>query len=58
MRAGRGGRRLGMILWAGKYPFAESWECACYCCDSDVAENFPPFHSLPAHLPSLTETAF
>jgi hypothetical protein len=39
-----------MILWTGKHPFAEARKRAGYRCDSDVAENFPAFHSLPAHL--------
>ena len=58
MRTGRGRYRLGVILGTGEHPLAEAWKRACHRRDSDVAENFPPFHALPAHWPSLTETTF
>jgi hypothetical protein len=47
-----------MILWTSEYPSAETGKGACNRRDSDVAENFAAFNSLPAHLPSLVETAF
>jgi hypothetical protein len=40
-----------MVLRAGEYPLAEAGERARYRGDSDVAENFSAFYSLPAHVP-------
>jgi hypothetical protein len=40
-----------MVLRTGERPSAEAWKRASYRCDSDVAENFPAFYTLPAQLP-------
>src|SRR5207302_9291386 len=45
------GRRLGMILRAGKGPSAEAGKRARHRSDSNVAENFPALYPLPAHVP-------